>query len=216
MTRTFILALAPLTLLLAACADTAESPHATPSSAVTSSAATATPAITSTAAAATPGVRTTGIAGLDEIIAAATRGDVNTLRQKIRFTPIACIATPQGIGAPPLCRTAEADGTKIDALPSAECEGFFSRPDEITLTSLASGGTLYAIYRATPDTFPAGSYVAIFTRPPSALPPNSAFSLTTDDTSILGINYGCGQTPEDFVTNGKLTDAILPPALHAP
>lgn len=190
----------------AACASTAESPHETP---VGKTALANAPTVLSSPTA-SAGTRATGIGGLDEIIAAGTAGDRATLQQRLRYTKIGCITMPQGIGAPPFCRTGEAAGTLVDVLPSAQCEGFFSRPDEVQLDSLAAGGTLYAVYRANPDSFPPGKYFAVFEYPASAQLPG-AFALVTDDGSIVGIHFGCSQQPADFVQFQRLMDVVLPP-----
>lgn len=164
----------------------------------------------SSSPAASAGPRISGIAGLDAIIAAATDGDIATLQQRIRYTQIGCITMAEGIGAPPLCRTGEAAGTLVDVLPSAVCEGFFSRPDEVKFDSLARGNRLYAVYRANADSFPPGKYFAIFEYPPTAQLPG-AFALVTDDDSIVGVHFGCSQKPEDFAEFQRLTDVVLSP-----
>lgn len=208
MRRALFLATFAATLVAgAACASTAESPHETP---VGDSATVASSATASSSPAASAGPRISGIAGLDAIIAAATAGDIATLRQRIRYTKIGCNIMVAGIGAPPVCHAGEAEGTLVDVLPSAVCEGFFSRPDEVKFDSLARGNRLYAVYRANADSFPPGKYYAIFEYPPTAQLPG-AFGLVTDDDSVVGVHFGCNQKPEDFVEFQRLTDVVLSP-----
>jgi hypothetical protein len=179
----------------AACASTAESPEHT-----------AVPAATPTSAA-----REIGIAALDTIIAAAMRGDAAALQAAVRYTPTACVATQEGIGAPPLCREGEAAGTKVDVIPLAQCEGFFARADELRLDALAGGATLYAVYRQhAADPFPPGKYWAIFERR-DASNPLPAFVIIMNDDGITGIHFGCAQKAAQIVEFNRLTDVIVAP-----
>jgi len=197
----------------AACASTAESPEhtaapaATPTSAAAAPEQTPTPATTPTSA-----PRSTGIAALDAIIAAAERGDAAAMQAAIQYTATACIATPQGIGAPPFCRAGEPEGTKVDVIPLAQCEGFFGRPDELQMDTLAGGATLYAVYRASAaQQFPPGKYWAIFARSDaSSRPP--AFAIVMNDDRIVGIHFGCDMKPAQMVEFERLTDAVVSPA----
>jgi hypothetical protein len=178
----------------AACASTAESPEHTPAATPTSAA------------------RETGTAALDAIIAAAVRGDTAALQAAIQYTPTACITTPQGIGAPPFCRAGEAEGTKVDVIPLAQCEGFFARSDELRMDALAGAATLYAVYRASAaDQFPPGKYWAIFARSnASSRPP--AFAIVMNDDRIVGIHFGCDMKAAQMAEFERLTDVVVAPA----
>jgi hypothetical protein len=180
-------------LIAAACASTAESPEHTPAPAATPTSAT----------------RSTGIAALDAIIAAAVRGDTAALQAAIQYTPTACVTTQEGIGAPPLCRAGEADGTKVDVIPLAQCEGFFARADEWRLD--AGAASLYGVYRASAaEQFPPGKYWAIFGRS-DANNPSPAFAIVMNDDHIVGIHFGCAMKPAQMVEFERLTDVVVAP-----
>lgn len=146
--------------------------------------------------------------------------DLGALRALVRFTPTPCVINPEGLGAPPTCRDGEAAGTAVDVLPIAQCEGFFSRPDELNLDGLLLGLdgvpsvaiNLYAAYRAPADVFPPGKYFVIFSaRAPGATDAPRGFALTMSDEGVTGIHHGCAQTPAQMVEFQRLTDAIVAP-----
>jgi len=183
-------------LIAASCASTAESPEHT-----------ALPAATPTSA-----PRSTGIPALDAIIAAAERGDTAALQAAIQYTPTACVTTQQGIGAPPLCRAGEAEGTMVEVIPLAQCEGFFTRADELRLDALAGAASLYGVYRASAaEQFPPGKYWAIFGRS-DANNPSPASAIVMNDDHIVGIHFGCAMKPAQMVEFERLTDVVVAPA----
>ncbi len=183
-----------------ACASTTNSPEEPDGSVETTIALTPTSAVAAASG-------TTGIAGVDIIVAAAATGDIASLRQRLRFTPTACVPEAAGLGGPPLCRADESVGALIDVLPVSQCEGAFPRSDELQLGAIASGGTLYGVYRAPVGSFPAGKWVAVFSRPRSQ--PPTAFALVLNDDSIVGIHFGCGQSAEGLARFKRLTEAIV-------
>jgi hypothetical protein len=155
-----------------------------------------------------------GIAVVDAAIDAVVAGDVDAVQRLVRYTPTACDAHPRGIGGPPACRAGEADKTLVDVIAAVQCEGFFVRSGEFDARSIvAANSRLYAVYRASAGSFPAGDYVVIFAHPAAA--PGSqaeaAYALMVSDSGVVGVHYGCSQTPAEFVKLERLTDAVVAP-----
>ncbi len=146
----------------------------------------------------------TGIGGLDTALDALRLADAEALGQLIQFQPIACIATPQGIGAPPLCRSDEADGTLVDVLPVSTCELMYVRQDESdwVLDSLAEG-ELYAVYRD------GDRYVAVLSNAMPAGRP--ATRVYIDERRIVEIDITCVLTPEEVLADIDPADILVAP-----
>ena len=181
-----------------------------------SAAATVSPSAVVVAATATAAVARgrSGIAAVDAAIDAVVAGDVDAVQRLVRYTPTACDAHPRGIGGPPACRAGEADKTFVDVLAAAQCEGFYVRSGEFDAHSIvAPNSRLYAVYRASPSSFPPGDDVVIFSHPASTpgAQSDAGYALLMNDRGIVGVHYGCSQTPEQFVKFERLTDAIVAP-----
>jgi hypothetical protein len=190
----------------AGCGEDADSPQPT----VTREAAT--PTATAQDSDGTP---TTGIEAVDRAINAVLASDRDGLLAQVSLTSIACVATAEGIGGPPLCRPGEAEGTEVDVLPMGTCEGFYLREDEIpqSLESLNfDAAEVYGVYPAPAEFFPpGGDYVLVFEHGEGATG-SSAFELIVSDAGIVGMLLGCAQTPAQMVEFQRLADPILPPA----
>jgi len=157
--------------------------------------------------------RRTGIEAVDAVVDAVVAGDVQRLRRFVRFTPVPCEANPAGIRAPPKCRPGEAEGTPVDVLPVAQCEGLYLRSDEVdtALRSLQSGNpTLYAVYLTSAEYWPPGDYVAIFSSNAPDLR-EVAEQLLITDGRLVGVVQGCGETPEQIVEADHFGHVVLPP-----
>ncbi len=141
-------------------------------------------------------------------------GNVDAIGQLVRYTPTACDARPRGLGGPPACRPGEIDKTLVDVLPAAQCEGFYVRRGEFDAHSIVvANSRLYGMYRASANSFPAGDYVVIFAYPAiRPVPqPDAGYALLMNDAGIVGVHYGCSQTPQQIVQVEQLTDAIVAP-----
>jgi hypothetical protein len=205
----------------AACGGSDASPPATaPVATQTSAAASPTPAVTTapTQVAGTPDVgsptpssRPSGIADVDAAIDAVLSGDAAGLARLVEYRPVACVVNPQGLGAPPNCIGDETNGTPVDVLAVAQCEGGYTRPPADLQPFITGGEQLYAVYDDG-DSFLGGPYVAVFSYPaPAQQTGHWARALFMDDTGITGVHYGCAQTPEQFVEFNRLASAIVPP-----
>jgi hypothetical protein len=152
----------------------------------------------------------TGVASIDVAIAAVLSGDDAALLNLVRYTPTPCEANPQGIGAPPVCKTGEAPGAAVNVFPMAQCEGFYVRPADLQLP-VPPSLRLYGAYRAAQGLFPAGKYAVIFERStPEA--GATAWELVLSDAGVVGVHLGCAMTPPQMVAFQGLTDAIIAPA----
>jgi hypothetical protein len=100
----------------------------------------------------------------------------------------------------------------VEVLPSAQCEGFFVRPDELQLDAVVPpSAELYGVYRAPAEYFPPGLYSAVFVAGSDAEPPIDAYEVILDNEGIKGINYGCAEEAAQLVETRGLTDALVPP-----
>ena len=208
---------AALVVTLAACTDD-DAPNPTPTSEANTAIATLSPTASPSPSdpSRTPSANTqrTGIPKVDAAIDAMLAKDPTTVRTLIVYTPTACVADPEGIGAPPSCRGNEVEGDLVDVLPIAQCEGVFNRSDEISDESLTLDDPRFeAVYRTNPGGYPPGSYMVIFSRKPYGDEPEGerwAASLVMTDAGITGIHYGCGQTVDQFIDFNNLADAVIP------
>lgn len=161
-----------------------------------------------------PDARRTGIAELDTVPDVLFAGDADAVRDLVSFTAAACEAEPIGLGAPPMCRPDEPDGTAVDVYPHSYCEGVYIRPEDMEgkYSSLASAsGRLYAVYRA-PDTYsPPTEYVVIYTDASTRTGADNALAVWIADGRIIGSYSGCAGTPEEFIDSYRLKDLVLPP-----
>lgn len=201
MRRTIIFAVLTTMLFAAACGgdgggDAGRTPAASPS--VTGS---GTPAATPTVTGAL------GIPVLNRVMAAIAANDPAALAALVTYARTPCETTPRGAGGPAICREGEAEGTLVDAVLAAQCEGFYVRPDELTLDDLQIGTSQASGAWRKSDVFSLPSrYVMIFERSSDVPPQGAAWALVLDDDGIIAIDYGCGQSPADMAQARGLTD----------
>lgn len=212
-TLTRALAIASITALAAfsfACGDDDEdAPNATP----TTQAATSPTAGTTTTATAPAGTPTGESEGtptvVNDIIDAVAAADADGIEEMLVYTSLACTATVEGLGGPPICAEGEPDGTLVDVLPLAFCEGSYARPGELNTFPLTEDITFYAAYRTAGDSYPPGDYIVVFTRTQPNIEGETALAIIASDEGIVGIHFGCAQTVEQFIDFNDLTDVII-------
>ncbi len=153
----------------------------------------------------------TGLADLDRVLAAVLSGDVEEVRPLVAYSAEPCTITRDSLDAVPLCRDDEGDGRLVEVVPVAECEGFFLRPDEIdeSLSTLVASD-LYAAYQAPATSEPPGQYVAVFSHMPGD--ELLGIAVVIDGGRIVGMDFGCAQSPEAIVQSLGLREAVLPPS----
>ena len=147
--------------------------------------------------AATPAADT-GVPEVDAVVQAVLSGDQEALRGFVRYAAVAC-STKSEIGVEP-CRPDEPDGTVVDALYLADCEGYYVRPDDIDRSLsylLARKPKLYGVYRAS-RAAASGDHVAIFSIEGPERGQVFGVELLIDDGAIVFIDFGCGASPEQL------------------
>jgi len=147
------------------------------------------------------GPRRTSVPQVDAVVQAVLSGDQEALGRLVRYEAVPCTTGPVQFGGPPECREGEADGTVVDALRVASCEGHYARRDGIeqALGYLVAGKPkLYGVYQGSPSTWLPGGYTAVF----SVEGPESGqvlgMVLLIDDGEIVSIDFGCGTSPEQL------------------
>lgn len=152
------------------------------------------------------------------ILQTARDNRLDLIEELARFSPVPCTTTVEGIGGPPECRAGEANGTPVDVMLGAACEGFYVREGELPFETFAlvvdDGPPVFGIYRVTSSNivqgWPDAKYVVVLQQ---ELPQGGegALALFTDEVSIVGFMQGCGETPEQFVATQNLTDIVIEP-----
>lgn len=152
------------------------------------------------------------------ILRVARDNRVDLVEELGRFSPIPCTTSVEGIGGPPQCREGEANGTPVNVMLAAGCEGYYVREGELPFETFALVGTngspLYGIYRVTSSNivqgWPGATYVVVLRQ---QMPGGSegVLALLTDEVSIIGFMQGCGETPQQWVATQGLTDVVIEP-----
>ncbi len=190
-----------------------------------------TPAATATAPAAstvTAGPQSTATPGdglppgLRAIAAAARENGAAALEAFVRYEPVPCTTTVEGIGGPPECQEGEAEGTPVDVVFATTCEGYYAREGALNFAEIAfgvfgSGDALYGVYEidaasqlARIEEWPGAKYAIVLNRIGPA-DQNFVYVLISDGEAILGTATGCGETPEEWVDIQNLGALIFVP-----
>jgi hypothetical protein len=166
------------------------------------------------------GAGPTGVASVDDAIAARLAGDFEAVEGMFEFQSVACEVDVMGAGGPPECEADEADGTLVDVLPVAQCEGAFLREQDVFFAQRLRGHAVQfvSMFNAPDDIYPEGDYAVIFgyTRP--EMPDKTlALELMMDPAGVTGVNFGCGESPQELIaaqglTNGVVGDGPVPGA----
>jgi len=196
--------------------DETEGPDGTPS-ATTATATTTTPPPETPSPSATapspptagPGEpevapRRSGDPSIDAVIEAVEQQDVPALLELTEMQSVACVASMEGLGGPPLCREGEAEGTLVDVFPAAYCEGVLDHFPGTVLGQFASAARgPYAVAegpdeeRAVPY-WPVGDTFIVFHT--ESATGDSAGRLVLEDGRIVMAAFGCPGTPEEEVS----------------
>jgi len=146
----------------------------------------------------------TGVPEVDAVVQAVLSSDQEALGGLVGYSLVPCTTEP-GIGSE-LCRPGEPDGTLVDALLAADCEGHFIRPDgidEALRYFLEGRPELYGVYQvppATPGTVAVvgPDYVAVFSVEGPERGQAFGRGLGIGAGEVVFINFGCGQSPEEL------------------
>jgi hypothetical protein len=155
----------------------------------------------------------TGLDEVDLIIHVVLSGDINEIRQRIKFTTSGC-THEMALGGPPKCREGESEDKLVEVLPFLGPEGHFLRRDELNEWRGIDVAGLYAVYRVSDEAYsnenyPAGEYGIVF----RTKSPNFIVTLQVENGSILRIDSLYGTPPEiNFERDAQ--EIILPPGLY--
>ena len=149
----------------------------------------------------------TGNSELDALSEGFRLHDADVLRPFVRLQAIRCITTPEGIGAPPLCRPDEEAGARVAVLPISTCESEYVREDELdaTLQALAEA-ELYAVYA---ERMGDPEFVMVLSR--EAAESDTAVEVHIKHGRITSINFTCALTPEEALAKAPPDDILAGP-----
>ncbi len=161
-----------------------------------------------------PDPRRTGIEIVDKAIDAVEARDQESFAQLILILPEPCERPAMGSGGPPACEPGETPGQLVGVVPFASCEGYWVRKEGIgpSLARLFEGQVrLYAVFEdGMPLFHRTGEYTLVFEdtgRPEGPL----AYAVVMTHEGVIGVNYACGQNPEQFLLYSDLDNPIVEP-----
>ena len=208
-----LLAVSIIAVAAVSCQDNG-APGATSTATPATSTATASP-VTSTppVATATPtpvqpdadgAVRRSGDPTIDLVIEAVERQDVPALLELTELQSVACVASLEGLGGPPLCREGEEEGTIVEVFPAAYCEGVLDHfPGAVLGQFVSAARGLYAVTEG-PDEersvpyWPVGDTFIVF-HTESAIGLNAG-RLVLEDGRLVMASFGCPGTPDELAS----------------
>lgn len=134
-------------------------------------------------------------------------GDRAAVQALLHFTQVPCQGDPANHpeNPNPACPEGTADGTSVDAIPVAACEGAYQRADQLgdVLDTLAAKGPqLFGVYRAAsqPIGLMSGEFTAVFTGFPGTSAPGAVW---IKNDGISSVHLSCAEGPSNsnaFVT----------------
>jgi len=130
----------------------------------------------------------TGLAEVDPVLAAAQAGDVQALKNLVRYTLTACASEPSA-GGPPRCAAGERNGSQVEVFPvQSEQAGYVRRAEIEAALNLQLAG-LYAVYEVpanapTTEYWPAGRYALVF----QGSDPRTSVTLLVQDGYLVRID----------------------------
>ena len=158
----------------------------------------------------------TGIEDIDNVIAAVASGDRGQLESAINYTTAPC-TNREGLGGPPKCRAAEAEGTLVEAFPAVGGEGSFIRKEEISNWTGVDASALFAVYRVSAEGvqeeyYPRGEYAIVFLSQGDG----PAVTLRIAEGGIVRVDYPLGTTLQDLkkTVEQDAAEVILVPDLR--
>ena len=154
----------------------------------------------------------TGVVSVDTALVALDAHDGRALATQVVLSGVAC-TTADGVGGPPKCASGEANGTEVQVLAAAACEGYYLRPDEVeaALANFVTGNNVrvHSVYQqSVPDLLP-GDYIVLLTYVDQALAGTRARELFLTDAGITGVFLGCSTTVAQLQQDHGLTNPIL-------
>jgi len=147
----------------------------------------------------------TGVVIVDAILDYVEAGDAEALDRLVEFRGIPCIATPEGIGAPPLCRPGEEPGATVAVFSLQTCEFEYRREEELgSLLDYVGGGRLHGVYESG-----AGNYWIVYEVDGPSGPGGAA--LLVEGRMITSLDTTCGDGVEGIFSRAGLGESIVQP-----
>ena len=156
----------------------------------------------------------TGIQVIDRVLSAVATGDPQKLRAVIEFFDAKCTQR-EGLGGPPKCREAEAEGTPVEVLAVLGPEGGHLRKDEIENWPGIRADGVYAVYEvntaviSSEQYYPVGNYAILFVDEENKI----ATALRIGERGIVRVDSFFDVSPEslDAVIEREASKVILLP-----
>ncbi len=163
-----------------------------------------------------------GATGLGAIVEAARANDAAALEALVRYAPVPCTTTVEGIGGPPECDAGEPDGTPVDVVFATTCEGYYAREGALNFAEIAfgvfgSGDPLFGVFEIDPasqlarvEAWAGARYAIVMNR---IGPADQVFAyvIISDGEQIVGTAAGCGESPEGWVEFQGLGEPLIVP-----
>ena len=137
----------------------------------------------------------------------------------IDYEQVGCVSELTGIGGPPLCGEGEAEGTPLDVITVAQCEGRYVRREAMAQQLNYLPEKTWALYSVIEPGPPAqdsrilGTWQVVLVD--LAAPEDSflrSISPWFNENGLSGLLYTCGQgRPTDLEVSGTSPDFLLPP-----
>src|SRR5215216_5366547 len=141
----------------------------------------------------------TGVQVIDQVLNAVARGDSQNLLSLVEFFEAKC-TQQSGLGGPPKCREAEAEGTPVEVLAFIGSEGGHLRKDELENGLRIKATGVYAVYEvntavvSSEQYYPVGNYVIVFVNEGE----HAATALRIGESGIVRIDEITDSTPESL------------------
>jgi hypothetical protein len=170
----------------------------------------------------TPQATRTGVPGLDAVIDAVQRHDIDTIASMIRLTDVPCIV--RGPSFPSIevieCGPGQLEGTPVKSFMIASCEGTYMQEaaqgtDYALLRLRPAHNQVYAVYQTRPrsafgsDEFPHVDYAVMLTTTIEGHDAGLALLIGSD--GVVGIDEDCGLPPDQMAELSHFGDAMPAP-----
>jgi hypothetical protein len=163
--------------------------------------------------------RRSGINVIDAFLDALATENVGAMLALVSYQEMGCILEAEGIGGPPICEEGEPEGTVLQVLLAASCEGYFMRRENVEQAFINLVGRDWAVYSVTDPGEPdklglvQGSWQVILVDTSAAEDSFQRFlSPWFNEAGLAALFYGCAEPhPGDLERPGTNPDFLLPP-----
>ena len=136
-----------------------------------------------------PASTTFKVPDVDRVLTSLFDGNSPALNTLIAYIQVACTKAA-GVGGPPKCKDSEADGTKVDVLPTTGGQDSFLRKDDANLKDLRGSSELLGVFQvkagaASDPANPSGAYGIVLGRKD----PAQVVLLRVDASGIVRADY---------------------------